>query len=106
MLTHGFQYFKTIFLEPTDAYPFGLQFPGFLPFLIDNSDNESILKCPGEEEVRRSVLAIISSKASGPDVFNYKFFQDFWACIKKYRRAYVGSFLRQERLWKLRQTRL
>ena len=69
-------YYEKLFSTSSAQDHFTL--PSLLSSMVSSDDNDHLLNCPGEDEIRRAVFSIDPNKAPGPNGFNTKFAQDFW----------------------------
>ncbi|GKV21933.1 hypothetical protein SLEP1_g31856 [Rubroshorea leprosula] len=89
------EYFKNIFTEEVWQRP-KLDGIGFKQ--ISQADNELLVAPFSEEEVRKVIWECDSSKAPGPDGFNFGFLKSMWEDIKTEVIGFVKEFQEQGRL--------
>ncbi|GKV32990.1 hypothetical protein SLEP1_g41549 [Rubroshorea leprosula] len=70
-----------------------------IPFKkISTEDNRSLVALFSEDEVKRAVWSCGSSKAPGPDGFNFKFIREMWETIKSSVMGFIDDFHRNGKL--------
>ncbi|GKU98541.1 hypothetical protein SLEP1_g11532 [Rubroshorea leprosula] len=82
-------YFETLFKEDVWQRPVldGVEFKKI------SDEERAMLEAPfSEEEVRRVVWSCESTKAPGPDGFNFKFVKEMWGTLKDDVMGYVSDF--------------
>ncbi|GKV01589.1 hypothetical protein SLEP1_g14135 [Rubroshorea leprosula] len=88
-------YFETLFKEDVWQCPVldGVEFKKI------SDDERAMLEAPfSEEEVRQAVWSCESSKAPGPDGFNFKFVKEMWGTLKEDVMGYVSDFHKHGKL--------
>ncbi|GKU86994.1 hypothetical protein SLEP1_g1457 [Rubroshorea leprosula] len=70
-----------------------------IPFKkISSEDNRSLVAPFSEDEVKKAVWSCGSSKAPGPDDFNFKFIREMWETIKDSVMGFIDDFHRNGKL--------
>ena len=59
---------------------------------IDNQQNQTLVSCFQEEEIRRAVWDCGSEKSPGPDGLTFKFIRQFWNIIKPNVMRFLDEF--------------
>ncbi|GKV25499.1 hypothetical protein SLEP1_g34934 [Rubroshorea leprosula] len=88
-------YFETLFKEDVWQRPVldGIEFKK-IP-----DEEKAMLEAPfSEEEVRQAVWSCESTKAPGPDGFNFKFVKEMWGTLKEDVMGYVSDFHKHGKL--------
>ncbi|GLU22240.1 hypothetical protein SLE2022_383300 [Rubroshorea leprosula] len=89
------EYFQNLFTEEVWQRP-KLDGIGFKQ--ISQADNELLIAPFTEEEIRKVIWECDSSKAPGPDGFNFRFMKSMWDDIKTEVIGFVKEFQEQGRL--------
>ncbi|GLU23474.1 hypothetical protein SLE2022_394740 [Rubroshorea leprosula] len=88
-------YFETLFKEDVWQRPVldGVEFKKI------SDEERAMLEAPfSEEEVRQAVWSCESTKAPGPDGFNFKFVKEMWGTLKEDVMGYVSDFHKHGKL--------
>ena len=59
---------------------------------IDNQQNDTLVRCFQEEEIRKAVWDCGSEKSPGPDGLTFKFIKQFWNIIKPDVMRFLDEF--------------
>ncbi|GKV14959.1 hypothetical protein SLEP1_g25757 [Rubroshorea leprosula] len=89
------EYFQKLFTEEVWQRP-KLDEMGFKQ--ISQTDNEFLIAPFTEEEIRKVIWECDSSKAPGPDGFNFRFMKSMWEDIKSEVIGFVKEFQEQSKL--------
>ncbi|GKV41384.1 hypothetical protein SLEP1_g48927 [Rubroshorea leprosula] len=88
-------YFETLFKEDVWQRPVldGVDFKKI------SHEEKAMLEAPfSEEEVRQAVWSCESTKAPGPDGFNFKFVKEMWGTLKDDVMGYISDFHKHGKL--------
>lgn len=82
MRNHFLEYFKDLFRDDNKDKNLELKLPNYLPSIINEDDNTSLIKVPSEEKICQVTFSIDWRKGPGPDGYNANYFRCFWTTIK------------------------
>lgn len=75
-----------------------LSLPSFLPHVLSNLDNNSLLFCPSDVDIWKLVFSISPAKAPRPDRFNATFYQKYLPALRDEVRQDICSFFQHNTL--------
>ncbi|VFQ98624.1 unnamed protein product [Cuscuta campestris] len=78
-------YYHNLFnnAEPTPAEDTYEDFLSSIPTIIDQNQNQFLIRLPTEEEVKNNLWEMDSNSCAGPDGYNVHFFKECWDFIKR-----------------------